>query len=344
MPLVPAKCPECGGNINIESEQRLGVCEYCKQPFVVQEAINHFNTTYNITNNNEIKTDVVNIYQKEEKDFIIRAGILEKYIGEYDEVVIPDSVKGINKNAFNNSAIRKVTFGRGITDSSSWGEGLFDSCKQLEEIILAPEMKVIGDKAFEGLWSIKEIIIPEGCTHIGNEAFSGCGKLETVSIAKSVKYIGKDAFSCSNLKLICIKNMNTEYGGRLYNPFVVSPNCIVTGGRYSEFIDRLTSQEEQARQKWKAQIAKDIQGTFAKYKNNKQCPACWQRLSFFGSCNFIGCENRSKKVFDGNGNLLDGRFGKYYSKDGGYLLILRKGDSYYERDKFGDRLICKVVE
>ena len=72
MPLVPAKCPECGGNINIESEQRLGVCEYCKQPFVVQEAINHFNTTYNITNNNEIKTDVVNIFeQSENKDTAI---------------------------------------------------------------------------------------------------------------------------------------------------------------------------------------------------------------------------------------------------------------------------------
>lgn len=62
MPLVPAKCPECGGNINIDSSKKAAVCEYCKQPFIVQEAINNFNTTYNIVNNNDIKADVVNVY------------------------------------------------------------------------------------------------------------------------------------------------------------------------------------------------------------------------------------------------------------------------------------------
>lgn len=61
MPLVPAKCPECGGTINIDSAKKAVICEYCKQPFIVEEAINNFNTTYNITNNNEIKADVINI-------------------------------------------------------------------------------------------------------------------------------------------------------------------------------------------------------------------------------------------------------------------------------------------
>ena len=54
MPLVPAKCPECGGNINIEANKRAAICEFCKQPFVVEDAINNFNTIYNVTNNNEI--------------------------------------------------------------------------------------------------------------------------------------------------------------------------------------------------------------------------------------------------------------------------------------------------
>ena len=62
MPLVPAKCPECGGNINIEANKRAAICEFCKQPFVVEDAINNFNTTYNITNNNEIKADTVNVF------------------------------------------------------------------------------------------------------------------------------------------------------------------------------------------------------------------------------------------------------------------------------------------
>lgn len=68
MPLVPAKCPECGGNINIDSEKRAAVCEFCKQPFVVEEAITNFNTTYNITNHNSIKADVVMINESENKE------------------------------------------------------------------------------------------------------------------------------------------------------------------------------------------------------------------------------------------------------------------------------------
>lgn len=62
MALVPAKCPECGGNINIEADKRAAVCEFCKQPFVIEDAINNFNTTYNITNNNEIKANTVNVF------------------------------------------------------------------------------------------------------------------------------------------------------------------------------------------------------------------------------------------------------------------------------------------
>lgn len=54
MPLVPAKCPNCGGNINIDSESRAGICEFCKNPFVAEDAINNYNTynqnNYNIAN------------------------------------------------------------------------------------------------------------------------------------------------------------------------------------------------------------------------------------------------------------------------------------------------------
>ena len=59
MPLVPAKCPECGGNVVVDSDKDAGVCEFCKAPFIVEKAINHFNTINNVTNN--IKADTVNL-------------------------------------------------------------------------------------------------------------------------------------------------------------------------------------------------------------------------------------------------------------------------------------------
>lgn len=51
MPLVPAKCPECGGNVVVDNEKDAWICEFCKAPFIVEKAINHFNTINNITNN-----------------------------------------------------------------------------------------------------------------------------------------------------------------------------------------------------------------------------------------------------------------------------------------------------
>lgn len=68
MSLVPAKCPECGGNINIDPNKKAANCEFCKQPFIVEEAINNFNTTYNITNHNNIKADVVIINESDSKE------------------------------------------------------------------------------------------------------------------------------------------------------------------------------------------------------------------------------------------------------------------------------------
>ena len=70
MPLVPAKCPECGGNVVVDNEKEAWVCDFCKTPFIVEKAINNFNTinniTNNVTNNNEIKADVVNVYDESE--------------------------------------------------------------------------------------------------------------------------------------------------------------------------------------------------------------------------------------------------------------------------------------
>lgn len=63
MPLVPAKCPNCGGNINVDQTLAAAICEYCGQPFIVEQAINNFNTTYNITNTNIINSEHVAVYE-----------------------------------------------------------------------------------------------------------------------------------------------------------------------------------------------------------------------------------------------------------------------------------------
>jgi len=105
MPLVPAKCPECGGLVEVDNEKRAGLCQHCGQPFVVEDAIQTFNTYYQTTNNyntthNYGEGAVVNVYEDKNKDFVIEAGVLKEYHGASTDIVIPDTVKIISPNCF----------------------------------------------------------------------------------------------------------------------------------------------------------------------------------------------------------------------------------------------------
>ena len=49
MPLVPAKCTQCGATLTIDPSQDAAVCPFCNTPFVVEKAINNYNVTNNTT-------------------------------------------------------------------------------------------------------------------------------------------------------------------------------------------------------------------------------------------------------------------------------------------------------
>lgn len=111
MPIVLAKCTECGGTIKVDSEKKLGICENCGQPFVVEEAINNFTNYYEtnyITNHNYGEGAVVNVYEDRNKDFVIEAGVLKEYHGASVNVVVPEGVKSIAKDCFKNMNIESI--------------------------------------------------------------------------------------------------------------------------------------------------------------------------------------------------------------------------------------------
>lgn len=115
MPIVLAKCTECGGTIKVDSDKKLAVCENCSQPFVVEEAINNFTNYYEtnyITNNNTIHNysdgTVVNVYEDRNKDFVIEAGVLKEYHGETTDIILPDSVQEISAECFKEMHITSI--------------------------------------------------------------------------------------------------------------------------------------------------------------------------------------------------------------------------------------------
>ncbi len=50
MPLVPAICPQCGAQIEVDNTHEAGICTHCGTAFVTEKAIN--NQNIHITNNN----------------------------------------------------------------------------------------------------------------------------------------------------------------------------------------------------------------------------------------------------------------------------------------------------
>ena len=205
MPYAHAKCTNCGANLEVDNTKDAAVCPYCNTPYIVEKAIHNYNTMNNIT------ADVVNIYGGNSADFVIRAGELIKYNGASCDVVIPDTVKYIHKEAFAEcKGLRSVV----IPDSViSITEEAFAGRSDLSNVTIPNSVMSIGDNAFEDCNSLASITIPNSVTSIGNSAFSGCSSLTSITIPNGVTSIGHSAFSgCSSLTSIIIPNSVMSIG------------------------------------------------------------------------------------------------------------------------------------
>ncbi len=82
MPLVPAKCTQCGANLQIDPANEATICPSCNTPFITEKAINNYNTT-NVTNIGNIHADTL-VLQEESKYIQMIKGVealisLKKY-------------------------------------------------------------------------------------------------------------------------------------------------------------------------------------------------------------------------------------------------------------------------
>ena len=173
------------------------------------------------------------------KDFVIENGVLKKYLGKAEHVVIPDGVKVIDEFAFwENTALKTVSIPDSVTEirKAAFGncrnllrltipagvtgiaESLCVGCYMLDHITFPSGLKTIGSLAF-GSCGLTEVILPEGLEEIKDNAFLHCEHLEGISIPDSLRIIGEDAFrGCKKLKPLnepnCIVEIGKEAFGR----------------------------------------------------------------------------------------------------------------------------------
>ena len=252
MPIVEAKCTNCGAALQVDNTKDAAVCPYCQTPFIIEKAINNYNISNNIT------AGTVNIIGGNSADFEIRAGTLLKYNGAATDVVIPNSVTSIDKEAFKGcTGLTSITIPDSVTRI---GDSTFDDNTGLTSVKVSAGNPIyhssgnclietasktlirgcnasvipsngsvtsIGGSAFYGCTGLTSITIPDSVTSIGNYAFSSCTGLTNVTIPDSVTSIGSSAFyGCTGLASIKIPDTVTSIGG---SAFYNVPNIVYHG-------------------------------------------------------------------------------------------------------------------
>ena len=110
MPFVQAKCTNCGANLEVDNSKDAAICPYCHTPYVVEKAINNYNTTNNTFNS--IHADNLNI--EFEKEFVIKAGELVEYNGAAVDVEVPEGVYKIGPAFRGMKYLRSIIFPRSV--------------------------------------------------------------------------------------------------------------------------------------------------------------------------------------------------------------------------------------
>ena len=180
------------------------------------------------------------IYDKlqELRYFEIKNKVLVKYKGTSREVIIPDGVVEISKNAF---SVRQDKYGESeegvnvekltIPDTvTTIGDYAFAMCMKLKEIHWGKNIEEIGEGAFKNT-AITTLELPDKVKTIGGEAFMWCDKLTTVSLPNGIDEIPRRAFLCSAVSNIEIPNSVKKvcYGAFDNTPLekIVIPDSVI---------------------------------------------------------------------------------------------------------------------
>ncbi|MBR5370727.1 MAG: leucine-rich repeat domain-containing protein [Oscillospiraceae bacterium] len=238
-------CDLCGCTQFIKREEGFA-CTGCGTLYPREEAVKLLRDVSELGGETPAETQKAAV--TDNPDFVVRGDVLEKYVGNDDEVTIPEGVRVILTDCFEDKHIHGVT----IPDSVELIEAdAFPDCDQLtyatvpgtlesrlSDAFFASELKEIGisygspiihDHLFEDLDTVKIVWIPDSVTEIGEEAFCNCAELDELHMPDSVLTIGSKAFAyCEELSEITVPDSVQYISEDAFKGCIVlDPECTI---------------------------------------------------------------------------------------------------------------------
>ncbi|KAL7538772.1 hypothetical protein ACHAXR_008785, partial [Thalassiosira sp. AJA248-18] len=111
-----------------------------------------------------------------------------------ESLKFPSTLNEVGEGAFDGcEQLREVLLNEGL---QKIGGGAFYFCTLLESLKFPSTLTEVGDRAFEGCRNLREVLLNEGLKNIGNYAFGGCSSLETITfpcISRRVRTLSQDS-------------------------------------------------------------------------------------------------------------------------------------------------------
>ena len=145
---------------------------------------------------------------------------------------------------YNCKKLRSVEILSGLTiiGDSSWSNGAFESCVELERVVLPATLTTIGRNTFKGCSAIEECDIPQSVTYIYSAAFANCQNYSTVLNLPNLTSVDVDAFYST--KITGIQSLgkitaigNNQWGNMTFDAcshlrYAILPETLTTIGRF----------------------------------------------------------------------------------------------------------------
>jgi len=154
---------------------------------------------------------------KEEYSYVVVDDyvIYDEYLGDKENVVIPDKIKGlpvkvIGEYAFAYHEAKSVIIPDTITEIKAKA---FVNCPNLTTVEFGEGLEKIGTGAFQNCIVLTDVTFPQSLKEIGDNAFYLCEKITEITIPKNVENISSYAFCDTSLTSVVFENGIKQFGG-----------------------------------------------------------------------------------------------------------------------------------